>query len=304
MTRGPVDPKRAPGRRAQATAVAHTDQELQTALWRGYFEGTRKLPLRLGARMRAPDSVLTLLKRKAARVPESLQGIALWNFLRSYTTNAAPIDDLNELLGRILRIDLPEARRIRRERPDDVLPPYPKPLILDTVWQLQDDWGVTTAKLEICLQRRFRELRDVANPRSWSRCALFWPRIEGRLPATLPASGAWSGKVEARLNLPGETDEQPLAVTLQAGISAGPLEVETWFEFEPNDRIEVCRGYVSVRKEPGRPDATRIIQERLVRFAPGTLQRLRRATLAYWLQAETVCLALPDPLRHAPGGLG
>ena len=288
-----------------ATARGQQAQTIHMALLNSYLPPERTPPRRYGvrrpARPQAPsgnDALLHTLAHNQTRIPAPLLGIAVWNLVPRYTARSAP-PTMNDLLGHVLDLDFPSAQRLRRNHLADAFPPYPDRFILDSSWtqDLRAD-RASMATLEVCVPRPFRDMQHVVNPASWSGDAFFWasvphvdlPMVTRQRPGG-PRRAPLRRTFHAHLNLPDAQPGAPLRVTIDAHISVDPFAVHVGFTMRANTQIEICEGSVSARKEEGRPGATRITMQRLLRLQ--SQRRTQPALLRYWLHSDAVCLALP-----------
>ena len=261
-------------------------QDPHTAVWSTYLPPDVQHPV-WGASRRAalPD----LLEKSLALVPRPLLGIALWNLLPRYDPGRdSPPRAFERLLRAVLDLDLKRAQVLRGDRPNAAFPPYPDHVILDARCPQHPD-ASTEATLEICVPTSFSELSGIVSPLAWATCNLFWSQI--RETAPVPALGKHQKYFTANLSLPGGRTMRPQHVELGADIKTDPLEAQVTFKMGANPLMHACSGSMSVRKEPGRPGATRITSKKIVQFAQSPLKDHPFATLIYWLQAETVSLA-------------
>lgn len=274
-------------------------QEIHTALWSSYLRLQQarsfppaEAPLPVGA-------LLNVLNVRSAKIPRPLLGLALWNLLPDDPGDAAP-SDLDPLLRRVVDLSLEQTIRIYSENRSPLLVLGRQYGIEDYTWRWQPQHHLSTAnaKLEIAVQKTFEEMKDAVFPCRWSsRCPFFWGGLAGPDPAQVKGEGHWSwkGRVEGPLTLPGGVDEKaPIPAAVEIELSLNPLSAIVEFAVVKNDVVDVCQGYIRVEKELGRPGTTRITHEKQLRFKPGTFDDYRVRTLAYWLQAETVCLVWPS----------
>ncbi len=281
---------------------------LHELMWSTYSptastQASRRISQRGDIRPNAPQNLNALQE-----LPAPLLGIALWNVIigspdnrtEAVTQNATPGNPLAswkrfaELLRGVLDLDLPSARRLLHERPTDALPPYPDQLIFDVRWKHPPSpvKRHSTATLEICVPRDFRELATIVEPKTWVSCPFFWRRITALPKGTRAAHGF---KAELHLPMLG-----PRTVIARAHTNHTALATQTDFEIIPNDDIPLCKGSIRVQKEEGRPQASRVILQRTIQL-PDAVTSDQSQVIRYWLQAEVACLVLqPHGSKNPP----
>ena len=275
---------------------------LHTALWSSYAAVPAPPAPRKGARRPKPpprgspltvDRVSTVLHAEARRVPRPLLALATANLVGSRLRD--PGDALDTLAVQLLGSSVAELRAAHGA--------YAQPLLmLAELYGLVDyRWtplpitapGRVGGRLELCVQRPFQEMKGVVDPASWFRaCGVFWNDTTSGNGRRLAAKRQQNVELEGQLKLPGHTSGNGIPVTIAATVTFDGLRGVNrfWITGGP---IDHCRGELTVEKEPGRPGATRVTHEKHVRFAAGPLANFGVETLAYWIQAETLCLLLP-----------
>lgn len=257
---------------------------VHTALWMTYLSRqSRQRPEDLGVSDLKPVAVLG----DHLKHDDPMLGIALWNLLIVY--GEKPPADYARLFRAVFPFDVADALEASRGKEAPVFPLDPQQVIQEPRMRMDGGLEATTCNIELCLAGDPDLYCDQVNPVTWSKCDLFW--ID-----TVAAAGKGGNQVDGTLRIP---DGRRLKVTLSVTRIEGPFEQRTDFEMAKNDRIDVCRGFVSVKKEAGRPGVVRIAQQRTVRFAPG-FDSYQAPTLLYWLQAEVACIALKRALQR-PG---
>ena len=238
---------------------------------------------------------LRLLDSNRSLLPAPLLGIAVWNLLPMVPADKSSAR-FGELLRSTLNLELDEAKRFYAELPDAVFPPYPEQEILESSRLLEEKGGVIRGRVEVSVTNDFQQLKQAVIPRAWSVCRPFWSRILGPAIDINKYKRSWTLSregIKGSLHLP-DGVTPPHSLLLDVHIAVTPFEARTDYIIRKFPRFESCRGYVCVQKEPGRPGTSRLINERVVRFAaaPAAGTDLRLVTLDYWLRAETACLAL------------
>lgn len=148
----------------------------------------------------------------------------------------------------------------------------------------QDSVG---ASLQLCVQHRFEDAVDAVCPAKWfESCDLFWEKQEVE-----PNGGQQA--IEGVLKLPEGDAESGIPVTVHVDVARDKFKITHRYRIVRDGGGEICRGVLDVRKEIGRPGASRITHEKRARFDGGPLFDFGEETLRYWVQAETLCLVLP-----------
>jgi len=204
-----------------------------------------------------------------------LVGLALWNILGREAVGP-PSTGLADLVRDVLGLDIEDARRERRRR---ALPPFLELEVLDATCETPEErHDSTSGVVELCVLTHLDDLVSAAHPTTWlARCDLFWDALHDT-----PRPGGV-------LRLP---NVPSLAVSVDVSMRHGGLRKEIYLEVHA-DHGQLARSWTTLEKERGRPGATRIRHERRVRFGDHVSPALRGPTLAYWLQTEAVCLAIP-----------
>lgn len=271
-------------------------QALHTALWSSYLclPDVRSLPA--SYRPRAFRLVVPTLKECRDKVPQGLLGLALWNLLRGYESERPP-GDLRELLQEVVGLD-PGTKAPYPQ--DPMFPLHQQNVIKSAQWQLRPvgDAGAAAATLEVLVQREFAEMKEIVYPQNWRRCDLFWAGGRGKR-----SPGDQTTNITARLKLPGGSRErEPLPVKLAVTFAVTDLDARVDFAMEENAYIRAYRGSLEVKKEEGSPGWTRIRHDKELIFKAPPFATYPAQTLAYWLQAETLFLALSSGGGRRPRG--
>ncbi len=293
-----------------------TKQDAHSVLWRSYLPddgsstgGLQTAPPGTASTSSVPED----LERHEARIPKPLLGIAVWNQVPSHDPDAPtvlprPDPALERLLSRVFGLDIETACALRTSSLFDAFPPYPNQIVLDARYVERRSGHNAVGRLEVCVPipsnddqstdqpTTLGRLKLIVHPQSWSACHLFWPHVEQTPPKAKAA-------IKARLQLPGESGAHAGPVTLNVSEFSDdqPLRTQIRFQIRDTRRIASCHGYIAVQKEPGRPGAARVINQKSVQFAPGSsLAKYAPQTLRYWLQAETVCVV--DKVLRSPRG--
>jgi hypothetical protein len=285
------------------------EQRLHNALWKTFVKADTEPPgapgrkkVQIGAASSALRDTVDLLSRNRKKVPRSLLALALWNLLPGALDpafqNEPAGQQLDGLLQYAMRLDLPSARIIYDETRDPLLVLARQYNIIDYRWQWQPQRDLTTAsaRLELCVQRRFDNLKQVVPPTAWSKHSPFWDSIRRAPTPRKQGSGArqpGQTNFHGKLLLPDDDKASaPVLVRLNVDHTDNKLSAVSDFEILGDGGVELCRGFLRVDKEPGRPGAARLTHEKQLRFAAGPSDNQRVGTLAYWVQAETVAAAL------------
>lgn len=276
--------------------VDQSRQELHTALWSSFvkLEEVNGFPLE-----NAPLSVgevLEQLNHNMEKIPRPMLGIAVWSLLPAYLANDPPLHDL-ELLLHYLGIgrSRKEVEAIYDQNKHPLIALARQYSIVDYSWKLdpQLDLNTASAKLELCVLMPIQALQEIVFPSEWPKYSrYFWGETKpvSAGPADWP-KGA-SRKMTCELRLPGK-EAKRLAATLEVDAALTGLGAKSTYEIKDTPFRE-CRGTFEAAKELGRPGATRITHERSIRFGPQPPTDPQVQMLAYWLQADTVSLVLPD----------
>lgn len=245
-------------------------------------------------------TLLELLDANKRSVPRPLLSLAVWNVLAqclqpAFRTQRRAVARLDSLLQYVIGLDLEAASVIYDENSDPLLVLARQYNLIDYRWEWlpQRDLSTAKARLELCVQQDFTTLEKLAEPHAWSTTSPFWStfRAAPSQRRTAARSSAAPTNFHGRLTLPGA--ERSLPVKMKIDRSNTGLSAINDFEILESDDVAFCRGFFKVEKELGRPGATRITHEKQVRFSGGQLDDFRIGAIAYWLQADTVCLVLP-----------
>jgi len=249
-------------------------------------------------RSKLGTGVAEMLEKQRAQIPKPLLGIAVWNQVPHYDGNAgAAPAALCDLLRDVLDLSLDDALRIYTDRnaAPVVFPPYPDQVIIDAQYESHGSATECEATVQICVPAELDDVKRLTmHPPPWP-CQpardFFWSRVEApeatRIPQVL--NQPWS--IKADLNLP---EQAVQSVTLNvAKLADNAFESQLKFEMSANRLLTLCSGAITVMKEEGRPGAVRIINKRSVQVAPALAVDAAQL-IKYWLQVETVCLALPS----------
>lgn len=294
---------------------ATPDVDVHSLLWKSYLpdELPPPGPVVSKPQTKAPAPTPTLpeiLKKNQAKIPKPLLGIAVWNQVCRNNPDSGsrpPALDpaLKTLLRNVLDLDADAAFSIRSSSVYKAFPPYPDLVILDSRYVQRHHQGKVDATLEMCVPTpsdgdhsndkptTFDRLKTITDPHTWSTCSLFWSRIEGLDLTNIMKKTKTNRWLKAQLRLPGETAATSVPVRLKVieFTTHNPFNAEIRFEIPGKGPLKLCHGRIVVRKEPGRPGAARIINQKVVQFAPGLLNANALETVKYWLQAETLSLA-------------
>jgi hypothetical protein len=276
--------------------VDQSRQELHTALWSSFV----KLEEVNGfAAENAPLSVKEVVEQlndNMTNIPRPLLGIAVWSLLPVYLADEPPLHDLASLLDYLGIGGSRDAVKATYDQTKHPLVALARLYnIVDYSWNLapHPDRNTARARLELCVLTPVQDLQEVVFPSEWPKYSrYFWGETTplGASPDDRP-KGA-SRRMTGDLRLPGKK-AKPLQVTLDVDATLGGLGAKSTYEIK-NTPFAECRGTLEAAKELGRPGATRITHERSIRFGPQPPSRPQVEMLAYWLQADTVSLVLPD----------
>jgi hypothetical protein len=299
--------RREPRDEARAiTRDTRGDADVLNSLWESYLRppGTNAGKDQTG---NPAASVAQCLENIQLKVSKPILALAVWNQVPTNATNSASSSpQLNQALVRLLSsvLDLDAATAcILRANPSYVaLPPYPNRIILDSVYVEERHRHGAEGRLEVCVpvpfgnhesdaysDSTYRRLARIADQRTWGACTLFWSRTDKDDPRIIVKRPKHKRSIDAYLRLPGDPGFLRVILTIREFHDA-PLRTRIRFSIQKHPLIQHCQGQVTVEKEPGRPGAARVINEKLVQFRPeaGDLYQQAGAALKYWLQAETV----------------
>jgi hypothetical protein len=248
--------------------AAMSRETLHAALWASYVGPPPGV---------APDAVLDTLAR-AANEPDRtpLVALALWNVLGNDVPDRPPSAVLVRLVRDVLGLDIDDARR-QREGPR-ALPPFLELEVVDATCSPAEARADGTCRaVDLCVLAHRDDLARAARSGTWlRRCDVFWEDVHGASP------------VAGVLHLPGVPR---LDVSIESDVRHGGLRTEIDLTIH-GDRGPLATGRTVLEKERGRPGATRIHHERSFASAAPVPSDSRPAILAYWLQAEAICLAM------------
>jgi hypothetical protein len=293
MALGLTGPRLSPARRQEIRAAFHE------ALW-----GSFLAPPGGGAASKngfpKVDHVLTALEdaRDDEQTPSALIAMGAWNLLRHYVDGSEQPKGLSGLVEDLLKVDIVEAIRLRRER-RDLFPPLRDVPIVRSRWTLTENKKrMPDACIEMTVLRPLEKMtKSLA---TWlGRSDFFW-----RAPSLRPRRCVEGGKqiLTADVHLPGESLEAGEQVVLEV-TAKKRNELQREFEFTMSEqelerrevfgaRIRNYSGSLVLSKEESRPDRTHVLHSRHVQFASKSLKGAEEETLAYWIQTDTLCLAL------------
>jgi len=245
-------------------------------------------------------------------------GLAAWNLVGQYVSEEPNIL-LEHLVQGTLGMDCARARQQYLERDRATLPPDQRfNRIVDSKWSSEDDGRFAKGTLEFTVRRPFEELLGILDPRSWLEARLFWrdlmvkrlrygeaDEIDDPDPDLMPRDYGWRAKGVMVLALPGgkHSPAKCLKGLFDADRTIGARESRIDYQLVAGtvEAPLVCNGCLSLEKMEGQPGSTRVRGQKRVDFPAGDLERFRTQTLAYWIQSETLALALcekklPDEL--------
>ncbi|MGH7789234.1 MAG: hypothetical protein ACRERC_20360 [Candidatus Binatia bacterium] len=242
-------------------------------------------------------------KEGSRPLPRVLHSVALWNLalrMLDPTSAVTPEDkavraNLDQLVTNIFRRPLDEISALRKQGIDPLLTFARAHKIDQYVWEpptLRD--GTVSAKLAIVVQTPVQEIHAALDPVQWTKkCGLFWREIT---LVDRPDRQRVGPTLRATLNLPGPAAAR--AVRVEVSPFDLPLGFGRAFQIfdagVAQDPPLLCAGSLTAEKEEGNPWATRIMHEKQIRAESLTLGANVEDTLRFWIQAETVCLALPQ----------
>lgn len=242
-------------------------------------------------------------KKGALLLPRVVHSVALWNLalrmLDPSVLNPAELavrSDLDPLITNIFRRPLDEIRALRQVGIDPLLTFTRAHKIDQYLWEppaLKD--GVLSAKLVVVVQTRVQAMEAVFDPEFWQgRNGLFWKDIKSVPRPDRQREGL---AFKATLNLPGPAAAQQTPVVIEAIRFDLPLGFGCTLKIFGNGPVSqpplLCTSTLTAEKEQGNPWATRITHEKQISPASLALGANVEDTLRFWIQAETVCLALP-----------
>ena len=285
--------QRTPAALARSKAVRPSASDVHVLLWKSYLPPQEQTP-----RLTVAPGVPEMLKESQAQIPKPLLGIALWNQVPHYDGNAAAAPAaLQSLLHTVLDLSIDDALRMYTDRNgvSFVFPPYPDQVIIDASYESHPSAHGCEATLQICVPADLEHVTCMMmDPHPWP-CQpapnFFWSRVQAPDAARIGSQLRQPCSIKADLSLP----EQPVqSVTLRVlKLADNAFESQLKFEMSANRLLKVCHGEITVMKEEGRPGAVRIINKKAVQMAPD-LAADAAPLVKYWLQAETVFLALPS----------
>lgn len=144
-----------------------------------------------------------------------------------------------------------------------------------------DDAGRDYAEISLTVDCPVGELQALLDPKQWAtRAALFWHRID-RVRA---------GVFSASFKLPGSGRNAPLPVQVVIAQRRTAVGFDAEVTVSPRDGRAAfdCGAHITLETPRGGAWTTRITQRKELRGGEPFAD-----VLAYWTQAETLCLALP-----------
>jgi hypothetical protein len=226
--------------------------------------------------------------RQRVSVPRPLLGLAAWNLLSPENVGNQSFD---RLVRHVTGLSAREVLAIYDQTRSPLLFLARQYNILDYGWAISSRESAVRARLEICVQTPFPHLNGVVFPDQWSRCSLFWAPFEFPQPPGWSKDDSGKQVLTGTLRLPGGVRQGSASVELKVNYQRSGLDSSNEYEIK-GAPIGACKGIFKAEKELGKPGATRITHEKEIDFGQPPSD-LHKAMLAYWLQAESVCLILP-----------
>lgn len=314
-------------------------QQAHTLLWSAYLDLSRydASTRRPGSAIRkrydplSVEEVADQILRRAdgnrtahARWPltPSLWKLGVWTLAPQFSSKdlEGRAKELRELFHELFGTETAAHRIHSRDR--NLFPPSPELRLEDAVFRTEAYRDAIHVRLEVSALHKFGRLRQIVYPELWGRCP-FWSDQDHSPPKFLdsgppidlvfPKEETWN----AIVRLPGgESAKGSKRVPLNLAFSIASSSFEARIDYEqtrgqeadegPEDKrnaadISDMRGFLSVEKMKGRPDACRITADRTVRFAMSDFNHhlFDKETVWYWLSSEILAFgewALADTM--------
>jgi hypothetical protein len=231
-------------------------------------------------------------ERGAEPIPRIVLFLALWRIVERQVPSAlSPPHRLQRLVGDAFGCTLAEIDQWRALRVDAWRLIARQFGILDYVWTPPSETA-DCAALSVLVQTPVHELTWILDPIQWTaRCALFWSDV------TAVETEHAGTQFDALFKPPTSSLEATLPVRVTIEPTATTLGFDATLEVASRDAATPlhCNGFLRAEKEQGRPWTTRITQRKSLLHAPHPSEML-----AYWTQAETLCLALGSAVQSEP----
>jgi hypothetical protein len=252
--------------------------------------GSRGSRVAKGLAARKPlDPIWQTLAHAPPSVPHNILRLAVWNLLSSHKEEQSPKNAA--FVKRLFR----EPAKLVQQRSQltrALLPPFPATISGEPRWSVSDTPDGLSARIELAVMRPIEDLKVALDPRLWlSESPLFWRKKA----ASREAIDANAG-LSVLLALPGAGTQ---SATLDFQSTEGPFEARVDYRISNltgttrEGAVASCNGFLQLMKLEGQPGYTRVVLQRTARFNPTP----RLDALAYWVQADAVCLVVPDEQR-------
>jgi hypothetical protein len=214
-------------------------------------------------------------------IPRAVISLALWQLAEQHLSSEAKVPaPLAELVPAVFGCTLYELRCLRRARAE------PWPLLARDYGILAYDVPLATdhAEISMVIDCPFALLPDLLDPRRWTtRASLFWSDID------TVKSEPGELQFTARFTLPDSRADVPVEVAIAHRLTPFGLDAE--LKIRARDRSEALDydAHLHAGTPRGGAWTTRITRQ-TKRLAGTPANEM----LAYWTQAETLCLALPE----------